>query len=403
MSPQPEASTLVATGTSTATAGRRAGREATTAAHERLSAERVDFCQVFADATLDSKAVLAAVNEVVDDGTAVVGCTASGTFTEEQTTDAGVAVSLVTSDSFQFDTAIATGLSKNVQGTVRDAARGLPDDVEQPYQSAIALHDGLSGVGEQLSLAIQRRLGPYVEFAGGAASDNLRMASAPVFCGETVAEDALVLTLISGTKRPIITVDHGHEPISQPWEVTDVSGNVVHELGGKPAFEVWKDAVRNSVAETLDISVDDLGVDSDKLYRLMATYGFGIDQGEDYKIRWPRIAVEETGALRFAVDVPEGTVLRVMYGTKEEQTASARRAAADALAMSEGGLAGAFVYDCACREIILQDAFSDAINGMAENLSAPFAGFETYGELCMQDGQLSGFHNTTTVLFALPE
>jgi len=403
MSPESDAGTAVATGTSTATTGRRAGREATTTAYKRLNAGRADFCQVFADSELDPEAVLAAVTDAVDDETAVVGCTATGTFTEERTMDGGVAVALVTSDTYRFDTAIATGLGDTIQGTVRDAVRKLPAATEYPYQSALVLHDGLSGVGERLSLAIQRRFGPHIEFAGGAASDNYRMESTPVFCGETVADDALVLTQISGPKRPVIAVDHGHEPISEPWEVTDAAGNVVHELGGKPAFEVWKDAVRGSVAETFGTSVDDLAPDSDELYMLMGAYEFGIDQGGTYKIRWPRVAVESTGALRFAVDIPEGTVLRVMYGSRAEQIRSARRAADDALARSEGDIAGAFVYDCACREIILQDAFADAVAEIADGLSAPLAGFETYGELCMQRGQLSGFHNTTTVIFALPE
>ncbi|MFB9811184.1 FIST signal transduction protein [Haloarcula sebkhae] len=403
MSPHSDASTAVATGTSVATAGTRAGREATSAARDRLDADRVDFCQVFASSGFDAETVLAGVNALVDDETAVVGCTAGGAFTEEQSMDTGVAVTLVTSDSFRFDTALAVGLSENTRGAVRDAVRALPEDIEEPYQSAIVLHDGLSGVGEQLSLSVQRRLGPYVEFAGGAASDGLRMESAPVFCDESVAEDAVVLVLVSGEKRPIITVNHGHSPISEPWEVTDVSGNVVHELNGEPAFDVWKDAVRDHAMETSGIAVDDVPVGSADLRRLMVTYLFGIDQGETFKIRWPRTAIEETGALQFAVDIPEGTVLRIMHGNRADQIASAEQAAADAVSLCDGNIAGAFVYDCACRQLLFDDAFSAAVDGIISTLSAPVAGFETYGELCMQAGQLSGFHNTTTVLFALPE
>jgi methyl-accepting chemotaxis protein len=29
---------------------------------------------------------------------------------------------------------------------------------------------------------------------------------------------------------------------------------------------------------------------------------------------------------------------------------------------------------------------------------APLAGFETYGEIAMEIGEMSGFHNTTTVV-----
>ena len=32
----------------------------------------------------------------------------------------------------------------------------------------------------------------------------------------------------------------------------------------------------------------------------------------------------------------------------------------------------------------------------------PIAGFETYGEIALDAGDLSGFHNTTTVVLAIP-
>ncbi|MBX0347975.1 FIST C-terminal domain-containing protein [Halomicroarcula pellucida] len=393
--------TTVSTGTSVSPDGRRAGQEATSTARRGLDADRVDFCQVFVDSSYDPHEVLSGVETVVDDDTAVVGCTGTGNFTETETLANGIAVALVTSDSFRFDTAIATGLGENIHGTVREAARALPDDIDYPYQSALVLHDGLAGVGERLALAIQRRLGPHVGFAGGAASDNYQMESTPVFCDGTVAEDALVLVLVSGTQRAVISVDHGHEPISEPHAVTDGSGNVVRELDGEPAFEVWKNAVRDHVT-AFDFDVDALSLESEEMNRLMGVYEFGIDQGNGFKIRWPK-SIGQDGSLSFAVDVPEGTVLRVMYGGQESQIDSVRRVAEEAVALAEGDLAGGFIFDCACREIILQDEFSDAVDELASVLSVPFAGFETYGELCMQMGQLSGFHNTTTVAFLLPE
>jgi methyl-accepting chemotaxis protein len=39
---------------------------------------------------------------------------------------------------------------------------------------------------------------------------------------------------------------------------------------------------------------------------------------------------------------------------------------------------------------------SEALGG------APLSGFETYGEVALHDGSLSGFHNTTSVVLAFP-
>jgi methyl-accepting chemotaxis protein len=61
------------------------------------------------------------------------------------------------------------------------------------------------------------------------------------------------------------------------------------------------------------------------------------------------------------------------------------------------------VFDCICRNLILKDGFDRAISAMSEALGgAPLAGFETYGEIALGAGDLSGFHNTTSVVLAFP-
>jgi methyl-accepting chemotaxis protein len=60
------------------------------------------------------------------------------------------------------------------------------------------------------------------------------------------------------------------------------------------------------------------------------------------------------------------------------------------------------VFDCICRNLILGDRFADAVRAIADELGgAPVAGFETYGEIALCEGDLSGFHNTTSVVLAI--
>ena len=67
-------------------------------------------------------------------------------------------------------------------------------------------------------------------------------------------------------------------------------------------------------------------------------------------------------------------------------------------------VAGAIVFDCVCRGVILGDDFRRGIEAIASTLGdVPLLGFETYGEIAMSPGQFSGFHNTTTVVMLLPE
>jgi methyl-accepting chemotaxis protein len=102
--------------------------------------------------------------------------------------------------------------------------------------------------------------------------------------------------------------------------------------------------------------------------------------------------------------MPEGMVLKVMGSPKENQIASAKKAAEIAVEVSRGmKLAGCIVFDCVVRAIILGDQFKDAVKAIHDVVKVPLIGFETYGELCMEMGQMSGFHNTTSVIMLIPD
>ncbi|TYT63176.1 FIST signal transduction protein [Natrialba swarupiae] len=396
-------STSVGTALITDVSDENPGERAATEALAQLPGEGVDFCQVFCPVDYDFDRIITGIRNVIGPNAKLVGCSANGTFTRDVVED-GVAVGLVASDTLSFYTGLGTGLRENVSRAVREAIGDLPERVDDhPYAAAITLHDGLSGVGEKLALSCQQKLGPEVSIAGGSAADNHRLEATYVFCDDEIVDDGVVVALIGAKQRPVVAVAHGHEPLSEPVEVTRADGPTVYELDGEPAFDVWKDAVRDTVAEEFDVDIDDLDADSRLLQEILCEFEFGINQGDQYKMRWPWIEDDE-GSMQFTVDVPEGTVVRVMHGRPEAQIESAgetiRRALSDA---GDVRMAGAFVYDCACRGIVLGEEFERAVEEMASELSVPFVGFETYGEICMGPGQFSGYHNTTTVALLLPE
>lgn len=396
--------TQFGTGIATDRDGRTAGARAARGAIDDLHTERVDFCHVFCSSEYRYDAVLSGIRDVVGEAASLLGCSSAGEFSEDGTVETGVAVALVTSDTMAFHTGLGTGLSENVTAAVTDALADLPTAPDEyPYLSAITVHDGLVGVGERLALVTQRKLGPHVTLAGGSASEIDRDATT-VFCDDTIAEDAVGIALIASSERPVITVNHGHRPISGPMEVTAADGNVVSELDGEPACDVWRDAVPNWVLETFDVSAEEFERDRSVQQHVLGTTGLGIDQGDGYKIRAPWIDDFDAGSLAFSVDVAEGTVLRVMYGDQDDQIQAAGRAAAEAIELADDQeIAGGFIYDCSCRKTILGDDFDRAVGAMEAELGVPFIGFATYGELAMQLGQTSGYHNTTTVVMLVPK
>jgi len=384
-----------------------AGRQAAATAVGEIETDSVDFCQVFSSSRYEYDRLTAGVRSEIGTDAELIGCSSYGEFTEEAVTNDGVVVSVVTSDDMVFYTGLGHGVSENVGAAVREAVNELPSDLPAayPHEAAINLHNGIAGVSEQIALQCRKRLGPSVSLAGGSAGeDGFAFDQVEVFRNGEVSDDGVVLALIGAKKRPIMTVNHGHEPISEALEVTDSDGGLVRELDGEPAYEVWKGAVRDRAARDHDQDVDAFTDSEDPdLYALAAVYEFAINQGDGYKVRAFMPESIEDGSLGFFVDIPEGTVLRVMESSPAEVEKSGLAAADEAAELAgDTEIAGAFVYECAVRQILLQDEFDEYIHTLGDNIDCPFAGFETYGEMCMERGQLSGYHNSTAVFVLLP-
>lgn len=331
----------------------------------------------------------------------VLGSSSSGEFVRGGVGKGAVVVIAVAGD-FHVHAKLARGLSADVEAAVAAAIAGAPAASETyPHRTAVVLLDALSGKGEEAALLAAALLGPDVRLAGGAAADDLKMEKTTVALGADAASDAIVVAMISSRSPLGVGVSHGHSALSEPYQVTKADGATLHELSGRPAWDVWKDATRASIAA--------LGADVDALEPsaegpLLLRYEVGLSTGKGpLKIRAP--LARRDGSLQLACGVPEGASLRITQSTPERQVDSAAEAAKRAReALGGGEVAGAVVFDCVCRALILGPGFGDAVAAIAHELGdVPIGGLETYGEIAMNEGDMSGFHNTTSVVLAFPK
>lgn len=333
-----------------------------------------------------------------------LAASSAGEFTEEGERKRAMSAVAVAGD-FKVFTGFARGLKADVEGAVARALEGLPREVRgYPYCTAILLLDPLSGTGEEASLLVAAQLGPDVQLAGGAAGDDLAMQRTLVARGSEVSDDALAIALLFTKKRLGLGVSHGHEPISDKLEVTEAAGSVVWKIDGRPAWDVWRERTRE-VAATRGIDPYGLSPGEHGAYLLRYEAGLAIGgEGAGYKIRAP-LAVLDGGALSFACGIPQGSVIRITESVAERQVVAALDAARAARGrLGDATCSGAIVFDCICRKLILEDEFLHAVRGISRELGgAKLAGFETYGEIALYSGEMSGFHNTTTVVLAFPD
>jgi methyl-accepting chemotaxis protein len=332
----------------------------------------------------------------------VLGSSTAGEFVEDRDAKGSVAAIALYGD-FKAFAGLGTGLHDDPDGAVMAAVERLPRTVDgYEHCTGLVLLDPLAGHGEEATLLAATAIGEGrpIPLAGGAAGDDLVMKATTVSVGDAARTDAIAVAVVY-SKRPLgIGVHHGHAPLSRPLRVTKTSGGVVEEIEGRPAWEVWAEHTRAAAAAT-GVDVDTLP-DAD-LGAFLLRYEAGLQCGGGYKIRAP-LARKPGGGLLFATEVPEGSVIRITESTPSRQIDSAREAARHArIALQGVEPAGAVVFDCICRNLILGDRFVDAIKGISEELGGvPLAGFETYGEIALDVGDMSGFHNTTTVVLAFP-
>lgn len=332
----------------------------------------------------------------------VIGSSSAGEFTQTCEAKSSVTALAIAGD-FEVRSGFSAGLHDDPEATVRAAIRELPAQLTgYPHRTAIMLLDPLSGRSEEATLlaaALLEHESP-VRLVGGAAGDDLSMTKTFVGVGPDIGSDAIALAMIY-SKRPFgIGVKHGHRALSQPFTVTKSDGNVVYELDGRPAWDVWREETR-TVALKAGVDVDNLAAQD--IGAFLLTYEAALTSGSALKVRAP-LKLLDDGALSFACGIAQGSVLRITQSDPEGQIESAREAAAIARRqLGNDTPAGALVFDCICRNLILGDTFSNAVSAMSEELGGvPVGGFETYGEIALDVGDMSGFHNTTSVVLAVP-
>jgi len=353
---------------------------------------------VFASAAFSLQEVLESLQQAWPTAT-VIGASSSGEFTEAEETGQAISAWAVWGD-FKVQAAIASNLKEAPEEAVVELGGKLSEPYpDHPHRVGILLLDTMSGRGEEATLLAATLLGQDepVRLVGGAAGDDLEMKHTWVGVGAEAREDAVVLAFLHGRHPFGIGVQHGHRADSRPLSVTRATGNVVHELDGRPAWDVWREEVT-----ALTSGVDFDSMTADELTPFFFTHAASLTSGTAIKVRSP-LQKHEDGSLSFACGLPEGAVIRLTTSDVEQQLASARGAAEQARQQLGGREpAGALVFDCICRKLILQDRFGDAIEAISETLGGvPVAGFETYGEIALDVSDLSGFHNSTTVVLAV--
>ena len=294
-------------------------------------------------------------------------------------------------------------MSTNSRGAGQEAAR---DTIIKTRKGAIRhafmmFPDGLKGNGGELIRGVQEVLGTSFPIVGGSSADDFLFQKTFQYYDQSVYEDSVVGVLFSGDVSVGIGARHGWYPLGKPRIVTEAEGNIIRKLDGKPAARIYEDYFGKRVADLRNEPMARMSV--------MYPLGMSIPEEEECIIR-NAMHINEDGALICAGEVPPGSEIRVMMGSKETALKAARKAselALSGLRMSKAKIV--FVFDSVTRERLFGRKSREEIGVIQEIFGpeTPIIGFYTYGEQAPLGATINlgqtFFHNETVVVFAIGE
>ncbi|MFZ3138905.1 MAG: FIST N-terminal domain-containing protein [Thermodesulfovibrionales bacterium] len=321
------------------------------------------------------------------------GCSTAGEICSTQITDNSLVITAVSFEYTQIKCAqvkIRSSLDSLQAGEI--LARSLEKD---DLVHVIVLSDGINVNGSDLSEGLNNNLPEGVSITGGLAGDGERFQETLVFCDDIPARDTIsVLGLYGKSLKVGYGSLGGWDPFGPERLITRSKGNILYELDGKSALELYKRYLGEH-AKNLPAS------------GLLFPLSIRAKEGENGLVRTILSVNEEEQSLTFAGDVPEGVYARLMKANFDRLIDGAIDAAKKSyLTIGSFSPELAILISCVGRKMILKQRTEEEVEGVRDILGdkTVLAGFYSYGEICpFTLGTKCDLHNQTMTITVLSE
>lgn len=237
----------------------------------------------------------------------------------------------------------------------------------------VIFSDGLIQDASSFIWGLQERLGASFPLVGASASDNLSFQKTYLYFNQEIFSDGACGILLSGKLNFGLGIKHGWKPLGKPRRVTKSRGNIVDEIDNAPAVKIYEEYLAKGMSE--------LKKDFRRI-SILYPIGLYLPGEEEYLLR-NIFSIQDNGSLIFQGNVPEGSQIRLMIGSKESCLAATKQAAEE---VKKGILGRAInfvlVFDSVSRYILLGRRAVQELEIIKETLgkSTPVIGIYTYGE-----------------------
>ena len=323
----------------------------------------------------------------------LLGCSTAGEIYGTQVSDRSL---VATAIQFEHTQVSGSRININEIGDSYQAGNRLASSLrKEGLIHVFVLSDGLGVNGSDLVKGLTSQLPPHVTVTGGLSGDGDRFAQTLVLWDEKPEQGVVAVIGLYGSRLKVGYGSLGGWDSFGPERlVTKSRGNILYELDGKSALELYKrylgDHAKGLPATGLlfPLSLRNNGNDTPVVRTILSVN-------------------EQEQSMTFAGDVPEGSYVRLMKANFDrliDGAAGAAKTSYQALSASSPDLA--ILISCVGRKMVLKQRIEEEVEGVRDIMgkNTVLTGFYSYGEISpFTPNAKCELHNQTMTITALKE
>jgi hypothetical protein len=327
----------------------------------------------------------------------IVGCSTGGQINNDDINDDEVVAAAIGFDATKLRLSRQEVLDARLS---KDCGEAIGRELRAADLAGVfVLSDGLNVNGSELVAGISKVIGPKIPLTGGLAGDGADFTQTLV--GADCAPRARTIGAV-GFYGSAIQVGHGS---AGGWDlfgprryVTKSTGNVLFELDGKPALDLYERYLGPEESKGLPSSA-----------LLFPIQVHDVEKPETAVVRTV-LAVDHTArSMTFAGDIPQGWAAQFMRGNLDRLAAGAADAARQArsgVSVCDAEERFSILVSCIGRRLLMGQRANDEVEAAGAELGRDTVrlGFYSYGEISPHaKSGLCELHNQTMTVTTLAE
>jgi hypothetical protein len=322
----------------------------------------------------------------------IVMCSTAGEIYQQRVLD-----NSIVGVAFEFEHTRIEVTSVNIQQFANsyEAAFALVNQLPKEELTYIMIFsDGSIVNGSELVKGLNEAAGHRILITGGLAGDGVYFKSTLVGLNEQPSEGKIIAIGFYGNR---LLVTHGSQGgwdmFGLEKEITKSTGNVLYEIDGENALDLYKKY---------------LGPDAEKLPAASLLFPLSVTiPGIKMPVVRTILSInEEHKSMTFAGDVPKGSKVKFMKGNFDKLTDAAATAALNTIQNRNDKPGFSLLISCVGRKGILGPRVEEEVEAVSETLGDKtlLSGFYAYGEISpFNDGGDCQLHNQTMTITSFYE